>query len=265
MHFRKKLRPLFRRYKVIGYPYSSDLINGFAANGNNVFAATQSNVFLSTDSGMTWTAANNGLPSASIVSIAISGTKVFAGTIGHSVYYSTNNGSSWTSISISGGLGNYVYSLLISGSDIYAGTGNGVFTSNINGPVIWNALNSGLKLPALCAVNSLAADTINLYAGIGDVSVWKRLISEIVSTNEKPNQIKITIYPNPAKDIVNISLDKNIKQGEVDIFNMMGEKVYTEAFNGKQKTVNCKLSAGIYFVQLRSETQQRTQKIIIEQ
>ena len=50
--------------------------------GSNLFAATDRGVFISTDNGTSWTAKNNGLPNASVMSLAVSGTNLFAGTGG---------------------------------------------------------------------------------------------------------------------------------------------------------------------------------------
>lgn len=71
--------------------------------GTNLFAGTNGSlypqyngVYLSTDNGSSWTAVNSGLTNTSILSLAVMGTNLFAGTAGSGVYRSTNNGASWT-------------------------------------------------------------------------------------------------------------------------------------------------------------------------
>ena len=54
--------------------------------GPNLFAGTQVGVFLSTNNGTSWTKVNNGLMNASIRSLAVSGTSLFAGTSGRGVW-----------------------------------------------------------------------------------------------------------------------------------------------------------------------------------
>jgi len=73
---------------------------------------------------------NNGFPNGAntqVQSIAINGSKIFAGTI-DGVFSSTNNGSSWNA----SGLTNEITSILISGNNVFAGTkDSGVYLSKI--------------------------------------------------------------------------------------------------------------------------------------
>src|SRR5207244_9557316 len=61
------------------------------------------------------------------------------------MFVSTNNGQSWSEAgSRNSGLSNlYVYSLLVSGNNLFAGTEGGVFVSTNNGQS-WSAANNGL-------------------------------------------------------------------------------------------------------------------------
>jgi hypothetical protein len=45
---------------------------------------------------------------------------------------------------------------------------------------------------------------------------------------------------------------------------MLGEKVYATSFSGNEKTVNCSLTEGIYFVQIREEERLWTEKIVVQ-
>ena len=120
-------------------PYGG-LIDCIATDGTNIFVGTGSGIILSTDNGNSWAPVNNGLTSLSIASIAISGTKIFVGTY-DGIFLSNNNGSSWTSVTNQ--IKN-VSSLIVSGTNIFAGTrGNGVFLSTNNGNS-WTAVNNGM-------------------------------------------------------------------------------------------------------------------------
>jgi hypothetical protein len=59
-----------------------------------------------------------------IVSLAVSGYKIFAGTYGTGFYVSLDNGTSWISISEGLPSNTLVYDIAISVTDIYAGTWN---------------------------------------------------------------------------------------------------------------------------------------------
>jgi hypothetical protein len=103
----------------------------------------------------------NGPYGGSVMTFAVSGTNLFACTLGGGVFLSTNNGTSWTAVS-SGLTSTVVWSLAVSGTNLFAGTGGGgVFLSTNNG-TSWTAVNSGLTNTG---VWSLAVIGTNLFAG----------------------------------------------------------------------------------------------------
>jgi photosystem II stability/assembly factor-like uncharacterized protein len=137
-------------------------VNSLAASGNNLFAGTQGGVFRSTDNGLTWNEVNTGITNRIILSVAISGNNIFAGATNGNIYLSTDNGNNWTSLST--GFPGNVQTLVVSGSDIYAGTGGypgGVYISTDNGTT-WTARNNGLTNTQ---VYSLAISGSNMIAG----------------------------------------------------------------------------------------------------
>jgi hypothetical protein len=78
-------------------------------------------VFLSTDTGTNWTQVINGLTNLTVLSLAVSGTNLFAGTEGDGIFMSTDSGSNW--VAMNTGLANKdVKSLAISGTTLFAGT-----------------------------------------------------------------------------------------------------------------------------------------------
>jgi hypothetical protein len=76
----------------------------------------------------------------------------------------------------------------------------------------------------------------------------------------------LTISPNPTNGVVNISLD-NVKSGNINVFNMLGEEIYSEAVT-PQSTNHLQLDLhappGIYFIRLNSVNRQLVGKVIIE-
>lgn len=111
-----------------GLPPQSSILS-IAGNGISLFAGTNtSGVYLSSNNGVSWTAANTGLPTNAVVkSLLVSGNNLFAGLSGGGVYLSTNNGTNWSEMN--SGLNNpAILSLLIRGSDLFAGTGNGIWS-----------------------------------------------------------------------------------------------------------------------------------------
>jgi len=138
-------------------------VESLLVSGSNLLAGTSGGVYLSTNSGTTWTALLPGLQTNSIAAI---GGNLFAGTYGSGVYLSTNNGTSWTAVN-SGLAYQFIYSLAVSGSSLFAGTNNGVYLSTNNG-TSWTPVNTGLVANLYSTntnVYSLAVSGSNLFAG----------------------------------------------------------------------------------------------------
>jgi len=103
----------------------------------------------------------NGPFGGSVQCLAVSGTNLFAGTLGGGVYSSTNSGVSWT-VASSGLTNMYESALAVSGTNLFAGTlGSGVFLSTNNG-TSWTAASNGLTDSV---VNGLAVFGTKIFAG----------------------------------------------------------------------------------------------------
>jgi photosystem II stability/assembly factor-like uncharacterized protein len=141
-------------------------VSSLAFSGSSLFAGTTyGGIFRSTDNGSNWTEVNTGLSVLFINTLAVSGSNIYAGArhsvTGGGVFLSTNNGDNWSYIGLTD---QEVYSLAISGNDIFAGTDGGVFLTTNNG-VNWTAVNSGLNADVVYA---LEISDGNLYAGTSD-------------------------------------------------------------------------------------------------
>jgi hypothetical protein len=92
----------------------------------------------------------------------------------------------------------------------------------------------------------------------------KKLIDQstgVSLTNEMKDGFRI--YPNPTKGEFRIwSLETGVK--EIEIYNVFGEKVHQATLNIRLETLNPSLSAGIYFVKVKTENSQYSQKLVIE-
>jgi photosystem II stability/assembly factor-like uncharacterized protein len=142
---------------------SVSTITGF---GRYFYAGTSNGIFLSTDNGTSWTNIRSTL---SIHAFAVSGGNFFAGSLGGGVLLSTNNGATWTEVN--NGLTNKnVYSLIVSGMTLIAGTSGGIFLSTDNG-TSWT--NTGLNDQTVWSVvrsgTDILAGTIGNYLSSGDL------------------------------------------------------------------------------------------------
>ena len=81
--------------------------------------------------------------------------------------------------------------------------------------------------------------------------------------NTKPQTPNIAVFPNPAKDYLNISSQENIK--EIKIINQIGQVLEYQTPNCKQITINTKqLIKGVYIVQcINTKGEINTQKLIV--
>ncbi|MGA2296961.1 MAG: T9SS type A sorting domain-containing protein [FCB group bacterium] len=158
-------------------------INGFIIDGKNTYAAIDGGVFMTTDNGDTWIAKNNGLKGLNgfdILSIAISGNYIFAGTWYDGIFLSTDKGENWVQKSNGlpywinhGGIDSIIYdehinTITISGNNIFAGTGQGVFLSTNNGDN-WIVKNNGIptfdSIYNAMDINSIVINGNNIFAG----------------------------------------------------------------------------------------------------
>lgn len=173
------------------------IIQTFAVKGSTLFAGGLNGpypdtmyvggAFRSTDNGASWVQINNGFFSGSIFnisvfSLAVKDSLFFAGTQ-NGIFVSTNNGDSWKQTSFDP-LNGEVRSLLVIGSDLYAGTdagqirsmrdtAGGVFCSSDNGKT-WIPMNSGLRNNngSAARLTSLITMGTDLFAGTWDGGVF---------------------------------------------------------------------------------------------
>lgn len=233
------------------FPSSSGLTNltnwTFAVIGNNLFVASfGGGVFLSTHDGTNWTAVNSGLTSLNVYDLEVMGFNLYAGT-SSGVFLSTNSGVNWT-FANQGITGN-VQSLHVKGTNIVAGSTSGVFRSTNNGTT-WTVFNQGLDNTN---VLSIIDDNTYIYAGTNGGGVYRRLLSEIITSvktisMEVPEKYTLSQnYPNPFNPVTNIhyQIPSNVK-GQTSnvilvIYNTTGKEIAT--------LVNQKQNAGTYEVQ----------------
>jgi hypothetical protein len=133
----------------------------FAELGTTFFAGSLGDgVFRSTDNGTSWTAVNNGLDT-NVLSLAISGTNLFAGTY-DGIFLSTNSGESWTEAGLTGVS---VLSLAVSGTNLIAGSSSIFFSTN-NG-TSWTVAGTGFPGFLQTACYSLVVSGTNSFATFG--------------------------------------------------------------------------------------------------
>jgi hypothetical protein len=248
-------------------------VTGFAVSGSRIFAGIWGGgVFVSTNNGGNWTSVNTGLTNTHVYCLAVNASNLFAGTDTTGVYLSTNNGASWSAVN-SGLRDSDVYALAMSGTNLFAGTRGGIFLSTNSG-TSWSAVNSGLTDSIAYA---LAVSGTNLFAGTIAHGVWRRPLSEMITSvqeiarNELPQRILLEQnYPNPFNPSTKIQFSiPHSSHVILNIYNVLGQEIATlvsqELAAG---TYSTKWSAdgkasGIYYYRLQAGSFVETKKLVL--
>lgn len=162
----------------------------FAKHGGTLYAGTSSGVYTSTNDGATWTAINNGITGSWIYAMAAipngSGVTLFAAAGG--VLRSTDNGATWTPAS--NGLTNAGVRALTTapnasgGTDLYAGTGRGIFHTSNSG-ASWtdvSFVSSTVRGLAVTPGGAILAGTENVIVRSSDAgATWTETDARVMA------------------------------------------------------------------------------------
>ncbi len=249
----------------------SGCISSFTTLANDLYAGVyQHGVLKSTDNGITWFDSNSGFtPFLSVRKLITNGNDLIAGT-DSGIYISTNNGLNWASQNI--GISPYLkVSSLTARSDtiifgvesqfdpdygqLYISLDNGNNWSDFNRPGYPSKIND------LTIIN----DT--LFAATSGYSVWKRSLRDttILNGGNQPStpSKKLSIFPNPASNYLNVILDKN-SSGKIKITDLNGKIFFNDnIFDNVMELNTSGLSSGIYLIQYISDKESFTEKLII--
>lgn len=259
---------------------SGGVIFDFTTQGTNVFAATGNGVFISTDSGANWVQTNANVPK-SVNALTVSGTTLFAGT--HSggvpqatgIFRSSNNGTNWTQISTQlsiDGSGHPKFTVHQNNIFVSVGYQSGVFLSTNNGSS-WTAVNSGL---ADTSVYCLAVSGPNILSGTAKRGVWKRPLSQMITSverlsNDLPTHFSLgQNFPNPFNPSTTIffsipsqsfvSLKVFDALGRL-VANLVSEQLLAGKYSKNWNAVG--LPSGVYFYRLQAGSFIDTKKQIL--
>jgi photosystem II stability/assembly factor-like uncharacterized protein len=136
-----------------------DRVYALSYSGSNIFAGTGNGVYLSSNNGDSWKQAHNELSANMVISLAVNGNTIFAGTYGYGILISSNNGTSWTRPRTGLSDNFYVFSIAVSNNTIYTGTDNGIYYSTNNG-IDWVPL-----IDSIPAIKDVVVDSKAVFAG----------------------------------------------------------------------------------------------------
>lgn len=128
--------------------------------------------------------------------------------------------------------------------------------------VIYNALIPFSSFYGIISDTPIARIEIEGIGGIGELLGDLKFGTENVLGNGEFEHTKVSYYPNPVKNILNIT--SSLETSHIDLFNLIGQKV--ESFVQGTKTLDIQhLETGIYLLKIAFENGQReTLKIVKE-
>ncbi len=160
----------------------------------------------------------------------------------------------------------YVFDCFIDSNYMYAVVDSGYGIKNLRRTkdlIIWENL---LKVPYTSI--SLAILNDKLFIGTIDSKIlqYTKPVSLLTITLTTPDQILnqdkflITIHPNPANDIIELSVFKPNINYEVDIINIHGDQIIK--IKNENKINISELSSGVYFLKIRQGNNSIVRKLI---
>jgi hypothetical protein len=220
------------------------------------------------DNGQTWEL-------LSMVPFASSGGRLYATEGGNNLYYSVDDGGSWTPIGHVSS--ESVGSIATYGSSIFAAGTDGIFQLKTKG---WESVNANLGAQS----SGIWISGSNLIARVGLVGgwflpgIWRRSLSEMVTSVAQqpggdPFRFRLSQnYPNPFNPATTIRYELaapvHVKLG---VYDALGREVqilvdenkeagqYQVEFNARD------LMSGVYFYSLQAGRFQETRKLVLVQ
>lgn len=227
------------------------------------------------DGGANWTDISAGVPNrwvtkifaskenANTVYLTLSGYR-FGENIGH-VYKSIDFGNSW--IDISTNLPDIPVNDIEQDSfgNLFIGTDVGVLASKDEG-ANWTVL--GENMPSVVVTDLFLHEVSQfLFAATYGRSTYKIDVSEnILNSGENSFSSEVKVFPNPASEIVNISLKNTSKNASLVMFDVMGRMVKQVAFETKKEIQFSvgNLQPGVYYLKISEGKMQTTKKLIVK-
>jgi hypothetical protein len=261
----------------------SAIISRNTGAGSRIFLGVQTGsgngVYISTDNGSTWSPRNDGLNSTAVQSMAIGSDRqgashLYAGTV-DGIYHSSDDGMKWDRVLA----GTWTHqSFAVFHQNVFFGNDSGVFLSSDNGTV-WTTANDGLSdrnVVSLVTGND-SSGVAFLFAGTARSGVWKRPLSEIVSSvAQRDGALERVLaleqnHPNPARAATEIPFTL-FRAGRVTlrVYDALGRNVSTPLNQEMQAGAHSAawdasaLPAGVYryCLELRGRRETKTMVVV---
>ncbi len=204
--------------------------------------------YMSANNGASWTSINNTVEYS--YSIAATDSFVFWGTV-NKIYRCDNNGANWA-ICNNGFPTTQppaAFSLKSVGNNLFAGTNHGIYLTTDNG-LNWISVDTGMIKTYYCWDLSIRDNY--LLAATDGAGVWKRLLSEMVSSIgiEEQNLSGVRIYPNPTTEYLQIDMVPS--NTFITLFDFKGQKLLSRKVSESATLDITNLTQGIYLLKIQN-------------
>lgn len=250
---------------IITLPYDGDYIYGIKVNQNNsneVLVTVGNRLFKTTNSGTSWTEITAGLQGLTLPNIALSlvqnplNASQYTMAASNGIYTSLDAGNTWSKIY--DGMVNKVEHSTKQNEQIIGITNTYLTTL----PKVIYTSNGGTNWQERTASNYfnttvidgtarfVDATTAEVYLTTNSLGIIKDVISFTNLGTSNPGIVKddISIYPNPAQDVINIKLGKNATKFKVTIYSTAGQLVLTS--ENKSSIDISGLTKGVYLLKI---------------
>jgi PKD repeat protein len=254
----------------------ASIVNLYASVGNTIwFATTKGRMFKSTDKGLTWTVNTTGFPASFNMKFkdANNGIAV-SDTLPYNMKKTIDGGTTWTTLAPTGYLVKRPVLAYVPGTtsrwfDVASFPSNGSTYSIDDCTSMMNVDSGSVQFTAVSFfdVNTGWAGSFNSSPTLDGIYKWDPSVLSTTGIKDITSD-GISVYPIPAKNIVNIQFGKVENENMViEVFNMVGEKVVSKQIKAQSNDViQLDLSdndAGLYFVNIQNGAKTITKKITI--
>lgn len=259
---------------------TNNLTNGFTlenlavapSDNNYIYASESRYLYVTTDGGSNWSTyePSNGMY---ITGIAVDPDNpqrlwlTLTSAYNDKVLYSENAGSTFSNIT--GNLTSMGFNCITyqknANDGLYVGTEIGIFfkDSTMSEWIPYNYDLPNVKISELEINYSIGMIRAATY-GRG---IWEAPLYNYIGIAESAPSLKFEVYPNPAKDMLNIQFEQATQdKNEINLFNVVGTLTKQKEVNSGATLVNFDIShlaPGTYFLKITNSKGSATKKVVI--